>query len=194
MSTRRKLWLFAGVVGVTALLILIPLKAADLMPTDQPQTVVSQKNASIQASQAHTVELLELLRIWMLARDLELSKDQLIRFAPTFEELQRLKQQFREQRRGVIRRLEDVDRRASTPDEEAEALAAYSELEDTYWEEVQRLTGELNSMLTSKQQVKFALFNDTYRKKMQQLVTSLRQVGEAKQTRPGIDTVLKQQP
>ncbi len=191
MSRQKRLLWITITVGVAALLIFIPLRAADLRSSDQPTATESISTQKTDTAKTHTVELLELLRIWMLARELELSKEQMIQFTPLFEELQRVKDRFREDRRTIMAQLQKVSNLPTDEEEELAVLKARKDVENKYWQEVQRLTGELNSQLTPRQQIKFALFNDTYRQKMRQLIASLRQVGEANQ-KPYIDKIIEQ--
>lgn len=196
MNPQMKLWTVLAVVAVTALLILIPLRAADLKSSEtvKPSVAASEANAAMSTNLSpatRTVELLEVLRIWMLARDLELSKDQMTHFVPLFEELQRVKDRFREERRRASERLKAVDTADATEDEMVAALDAWQSVENKYWQEVQRLKSEMNAQLSPSQQVKFAIFNQTYPRKMRQLIASLKQVGEAK--KPHIDQLLEEQ-
>ena len=147
--------------------ILIPLKAED---THQKEDIA---------------EIVDVVRIWKLTSDISLSKEQLTSFYPKFNQVEELRKQYWLERRTALKNLKILDESDNTPEEELQtALDRLYEIEDNFVEKMKILRDELNSQLTLRQQVKFAISNDTFRRDVRQVLIRLKELGEFKKQQP----------
>lgn len=147
--------------------ILIPLKAED-----------THKSENI-------VEIVDVVRIWKLTNDLSLSTEQLMYFYPKFNQMQEFRKQYWIERKGALKNLRSLDERGDASEEELQtALDKLHEIEDNFSQNMETLRDELNSQLTLRQKVKFAISNDTFRRDVRQVLIRLKEFGEFKKQQP----------
>lgn len=147
--------------------ILIPLKAED-----------TRKGEDI-------AEVVDVVYIMKLTNDLSLSTEQLMAFYPKFKQMQELRKQYWLEKREALKNLKSFDEQANASEEELQtALDKLNEIEDNFAQNTKKLRDELNSQLTLRQKVRFALSNDTFRRDVRQVLIRLKELGEFKKQQP----------
>ena len=147
--------------------ILIPLKAED-----------TRKGENI-------AEIVDVIYIWKLTNDLSLSQEQLMSFYPKFNQMQELREQYWIEKREALKNLKSLDEQGNASEEELQtALDKLNEIESNFAQNMKTLRDELNSLLTLKQRVKFAISNDTFRRDVRQVLIRLKELGEFKKQQP----------
>jgi len=147
--------------------ILIPLKAED-----------THKGKNI-------AEIVDVVYIWKLTNDLSLSQEQLMSFYPKFNQMQELREQYWIKKREALKNLKSLDEQGDASEEELQtALDKLHEIEGNFAQNIKTLRDELNSQLTLKQRVKFAISNDTFRRDVRQMLIRLKDLVEVKKRQP----------
>ncbi|MBC8229202.1 hypothetical protein H8E77_06615 [bacterium] len=167
--TKKRLITIITVIAAAALAsaILIPLKAAD-----------TRKGENI-------AEVVDVVYIWKLTNDLSLSQEQLISFYPKFNQMQELREKYWIVKREALKNLKSLDEQGNASEEELQtALDKLNEIEGNFAQNIKTLREELNSQLTLKQRVKFAISNDTFRRDVRQMLIRLKELGEVKKRQP----------
>jgi len=161
MKNKKLMTLIITTVVVLALVILIPLKAANKAK-----------------SHGDTAEFIELIKIYKLTHELALSSEQMMAFYPKYNELQELRRQYTVANRRAIEEFQNLLAKENTSEKEFEdALNRYRETEDSIVQEMLNLRNELESPLSPKQKIKLMLFNYSFRRTVEK---TLRMVKELK--------------
>ncbi|HIE27115.1 TPA: hypothetical protein EYP66_07500 [Candidatus Poribacteria bacterium] len=164
-----------GLIIITTLIAAAILTSAILIPLKAEDTHQKEDIAGI----------VDVVRIWKLTSDLSLSKEQLTSFYPKFNQIEELRKQYWVERRKALKKLKILDERGDASEEELQtALGQLYEIEDNFAKNVETLKDELNSQLTLRQQVKFAISNDTFRRDVRQVLIRLKELGEFKKQQP----------
>lgn len=164
-----------GLITIITLIAAAALTSAILIPLKAEDTHKSKNIA----------EIVDVVRIWKLTNDLSLSKEQLISFYPKFNQMQELRKQYWIERREALNNLKSLDERGDASEEELQtALDKLREIEYNFAKNMETLRDELNSQLTLRQKVKFAISNDTFRRDVKQVLIRLKELGEFKKQRP----------
>jgi len=160
MKNKRLMTLVTITVVVLALVILIPLKAANKTK-----------------SHGDTAEFIEIIKMYKLVHELELSVEQLMTFYPKYNELQKLKRQYTVANRKAIEEFQTLLANENASDKECEdALNKYRETEDSIVQEMLNLRDELESPLSPKQRIKLMLFNYSYRRTVEKILRTLKEL------------------
>jgi anion-transporting ArsA/GET3 family ATPase len=159
----RYLLLFALLPVTLALVILIPRLKADTSP---------QK-----ANPKAMAELVEVLKIWKLINAVSPTAEQHGPLLMNFNELEKVKTQYRRQHRQAMDRLKqlkdvEIDSEAKRAEFKA-ALAHLQELESTFIDRRNQITEDINQFLTLEQQVKFRVFSDSYHRDLRKTLQTL---------------------
>ncbi|MBN2620348.1 hypothetical protein JXB22_04580 [candidate division WOR-3 bacterium] len=143
----RKLW----VVGV--ILIATAVYAAD----DDPRTII------------------ENVRIYRMTKELDLSSEQAIEFFPKLKELQKVEQQFTEEKNRILNELRGHISRGSA---DQEILSLLDEFESAHCRRLENLvtkTKEMFEILTPTQRAKFLVFQDDFNREIRELIKKVKQ-------------------
>jgi hypothetical protein len=164
------------------LIIIITLIAAAILTS----AILIPLKAEDNHHKEDIAEIVDVVRIWKLTSDLSLSQEQLTSFYPKFNRMEELRKQYLVERREALKKLKILDEQeGNTPEAELQtALDSLYEIEDNFAQNMERLKDELNSQLTLRQQVKFALSNDTFRRDVRQVLIRLKELGEFKKQQP----------
>jgi Spy/CpxP family protein refolding chaperone len=120
-------------------------------------------------------EEIETMKMWKMIEALNLSQEQSDRFLPAWRELQKAQKTFREKRENLFRILE-----ISLGEEKPKAgkikdILIQLEKERIFLEEVQqRFREKAKEILTLEQQAKLLLFEDSFEKKMMDIIRQYR--------------------
>jgi hypothetical protein len=157
--------IIAAVILTSA--ILIPLKAED-----------SRKGQDI-------AEIVDVVHVMKLTNELSLSTEQLMSFYPKYKQMQDFRKQYWLEKREALKNLRDLDEKSDVSEAELQtALNKLYEIEDKFVQDMAKLRNELNSELTLKQKVRFAISNDNLRRDVRQLLIKLKDLGEFKKRQP----------
>jgi hypothetical protein len=160
-----------GLITIIILIVAAALTSAILIPLKAEDT---RKGEDI-------AEIVDVVRIWKLTNDLSLSKEQLMSFYPKFNQIEEFRKQYWIDRREALQNLKSLDEQGDASEEELQtALDKLYEIEDNFAQNMETLRNELNSQLTLRQKVKFAISNDTFRRDVRQVLISLKELGEVK--------------
>jgi len=165
MKSKKRFVIIIAIAAFTsiALAILIPLKAED-----------SQKNK-------RTAGIVDVVRIWKLTNDLSLSIEQLKSFYPKFHQMEELRGRYLAEKGEALEKLKNLDENANASEAELQtALNEFYEIEDNFARNLKALRDELNSQLTLRQQVKFAISNATFRRDVRRVLIKLKELGASK--------------
>ena len=167
MKKKRLITIIILIAAALTSAILIPLKAED-----------TRKGENI-------AEIVDVIYIWKLTNDLSLSQEQLMSFYPKFNQMQELREQYWIEKREALKNLKSLDEQGNASEEELQtALDKLNEIESNFAQNMKTLRDELNSLLTLKQRVKFAISNDTFRRDVRQVLIRLKELGEFKKQQP----------
>lgn len=161
---RPYLLLLAILPIVLALVLLIPFIQADT-PPPQP------------APPSAMAELIEALKIWKLVDAVSPTSEQQAPLLSEFNKLEKLKAQYRQEHRGAMSRLKQLQ--TATVDSEAgraelqAALAHYREVEDGFIARRKQTMEEINQILTVEQQAQFVVFSYSYRQELKKTLQTL---------------------
>lgn len=161
---RRYLLLFTLLPLAFALVIVIPRIKAEAPPSQQ-------------TTQNATAELVELLKIWKLIDAVSPESEQSVPLLTKFNELEDLKAKYRQEHRGAINRLKQLE--ATKLDSEVKlpelqtALDQYRQIEVNFIARRKKIKEEISQILTVEQQAKFEVFSYSYRQDLKQTLESL---------------------
>ncbi|MBM3235403.1 hypothetical protein FJZ31_03790 [Candidatus Poribacteria bacterium] len=164
-----------GLITIIILIAAAALVSAILIPLKAEDTHKSEDIAGI----------VDVVRILKLTNDLSLSKEQLMSFYPKFNQMEELRKQYWVDRREALQNLKSLNEQGNASEEALQtALDKLHEIEDNFAQNMETLRNELNSQLTLRQQVKFAISNDTFRRDVRQVLIRLKELGEFKKQQP----------
>ncbi len=171
---RRYLPLLLVIPVALALVFLIPFIKADT-PSPRPTTP------------SEMAEFIETIKIWKLVDAVSPTSEQKMPLLSQFNKLEKLKTQYRQEYRGSMNRLKQlqatpVDSKVGLAELQA-ALTHHREVENGFIAERQKIMEEINQTLTVEQQARFVLFSYSYRqelKKTLQTLIALQERGQAK--------------
>ena len=161
--------------------VLIPLVIALLL---MHSALVAQPNPR---GGPPSQERLELIRLWRLIDELEITQEQSLKLFPVWSKHQRTIRDELESRRIVEEELEKLLERETVPDSELlgkiDALRAFgrreSELTTTFHK-------QLEDVLSVRQQAQFALFERRFRRDLRGIVKQFRDLdGDSRRNRGG---------
>lgn len=123
-------------------------------------------------------DLVETLEIYMIAkmkRALDLSPEQQERVIPLIEDLSASRRAFNHERRLVLMRLRPLVEDPQASDAEIrESLARMDRAESEFKEKERRSLEAIRSALTPRQEAKFILFRERFRREIQERLQRLR--------------------
>ncbi len=124
-------------------------------------------------------DLVETLEIYMIAkmkRTLDLSPEQQETVIPLIEDLSASRRAFNRERRLVLMRLRPLVEDPQASDAEIrESLARLRQAETAFEEKERRSLDAIRSALTPRQEAKFILFQERFRREIQERLQRLRQ-------------------
>jgi hypothetical protein len=161
---KYRYFLFLALLPVgLALVFLIPRIKAEPAPQQTPSSAMA--------------ELIEALKVWKLVDAVSPTSEQEAPLLAKFNKLEKLKAQYRQDYKGAINRLKQlqettIDADAKKKELEA-ALLHYYQVEDNFINQRKQILDELNQILTVEQQAKFVVFSYTYRKDLKDTLQTL---------------------
>jgi len=162
MKNKKLVTLTITTAVALALVILIPLKAANK-----------------HQSHDNTAALIEIIKIYKLVHELELSTKQLITFYPKYNKLQGLKRKYTIENRKAIKEFKELDAKENASEKECEdALNKYREIEQSIVQDMLNLRDELESQLSPKQKIKLMLFDYSYRRTVEKILKRVKELKE----------------
>ena len=173
-----------NIILIAALLALVlGLLLAIGAETDRPSVKASTGDIDIRLSREEIPGLVEIIKIWKLVDYLELKEEQLARFLPKFKELDDLRKKHYGNRREALAELRKLLEADSSEAQIKSALDHLRDIEAKYRQEEKQLEDTLNSILATKQQAQFVVFQDVYWRDMQRLVRNLRELSRLRERR-----------
>lgn len=116
-------------------------------------------------------EKLEMIRIWKLTEELNLSEDQSTQFFPKLKELQRIREEFERNRMKIIEEIENYLRNAKKYEKELKAKLQELELSESKFREAEaKIKKEIAAILTPEQQAKFMLFQMRFNEELRNVI------------------------
>jgi len=166
----------AAVIFVVVTVILVPLRA---------DTNKEKKESHLKIDE-ETLKLIKTIQVWKLVTDVSLSEEQLVSFLPVFNEQERLKWKFRHDRDNAIKRLRNLDKQQNVSEAKLKkAIDDYNTIERNFAQKMEAINKKLMSKLTTRQQVKYILFQDSYYRELRNTLVKIRELGrEEKQPIP----------
>ena len=168
---------------VVLLALVLGLLLAIGAETDRPSVKASTGDIDIRLSREEIPGLVEIIKIWKLVDYLELKEEQLARFLPKFKELDDLRKKHYGNRREALAELRKLLEADSSEAQIKSALDHLRDIEAKYSQEEKQLEDTLNSILATKQQAQFVVFQDVYWRDMQRLVRNLRELSRLRERR-----------
>ncbi len=121
-------------------------------------------------------EIIEKVRIYRLTKELDLSTEQAIEFFPKLNELQKIDNEFREQRREILVHLKELLGTGAPDNEITESLGAYERiLRDRVECEINKMR-EIRTMLTPSQQAKYLIFQDEFEREIREMIKEVKRL------------------
>lgn len=175
--TVRKVINIILIATVLALGVLLAIGAE----TGRPSASRSSRGIDIKLSKEEIPKLIEIIRIWKFVDELELKEEQLMEFLPRFKALDDLRIKYYTDRRRTVTELKKLLETDTSGDQLESAVGKLRKTKIEYRQKERQLADKLNSGLTIKQQAKFIVFQDGYRRDMYNLVRKLRELSELKE-------------
>jgi hypothetical protein len=175
------------VINVILIIVLLGLVLGLLLAigaeTDKPSARNHSGGIDIEISKEDIPKLVEIIRIWKLADELGLDDEQLLVFLPRFKELNDLRARYYISRRKAV---SDMKKLLEANPSESQVKSAVDDLrnaETKFRREERQSEDKLNSGLTVKQQAKFVVFQDVYRRDMYRLMKNLQELSNLREQR-----------
>lgn len=137
--------------------------------------------------------LVEIIRIWKIADELELNEEQLTWFLPKFKQLRDMRSRYYRTRRDGISELGKLLEAKASEEKLKSVVDEYRDSEVGFYREYGQLQDTLNSKLTVKQQASYIVFEDKYRDDIRRLIRTLRELSEQRKPLPPQPVPLKKQ-
>lgn len=168
-------------LGVLALLGWLLAIGAE---TEKGDPAKPSEDVNIQISRDEIPELIEIIRVWKLVNGLGgLEEEQLVKFLHRFKELDRLKGEYDKNRRETIDRLRKLLETNSSEDQIKAVLSEFKKVEDNFHQKERQIEDALASSLTVRQQARFLVFQDTYKRDIGRLIQNLKKLSEIREKR-----------
>ncbi len=129
-------------------------------------------------------EKLEMIRIWKLTEELNLSEDQSTRFFPKLKELKRVREEFEQNRMKIIEEIENYLRNAKKYEKELKAKIQELELSESKFREAEaKIKKEIAAILTPEQQAKFMLFQMRFNEELRNVIQRAKKMKKEMRTK-----------
>ncbi len=173
------------IVNICLIVALFVLVLGFLLATGSEDSKPAPKNTQDDTSLSQMKEdipkLVEIIRIWKLVDELGLQEDQLVKFLPRFKELTDLRFKHYRLRRTTSDELRKSLGANSSDEKLKSTLNRARNAEADFEQKEGQLENELYSILTVKQQAKFAVFQDSYYRDMRRLIGQLKELSDLKE-------------
>jgi len=143
----------------------------------------SEEKTVIDLSKKDIPKLVEIIRIWKLVDELELKEDQLVEFLPRFKELEHVQGEYYRNNREHLSKLKTLLDSESSDQKMKAAIDEFRKSGMEIRQKEQELKDKLYSGLSPKQQAKFIVFQDVYRRDMKRLIGNLQKLSKLKNQR-----------
>ncbi len=166
------------VLAVAALILALGLLLAI---GDETERQVPQKRPSgmdIGLSSEEIPHLVEIIRVWKLVDELGLNEDQLVKFLPNFKKQIDLVEEYSRNRREIVTTLSELLETNASAAELKSAIDKVRNSERNFFSTYGELNDALEANLNVKQQAKFIIFQDRYRRDMKRLTNALRKLSD----------------
>ena len=142
---------------------------------------VDQDDVNLSQLREDIPKLVEIIRIWKLVDELELQEEQLVKFLPRFKEINNLRAKNYRLRRTTADELRKLLETDSSEEKFKSTLSRARNATVDFRQKEKRLEDELYSILSVKQQAKFAVFQDSYYRDMRRLIGQLKELSDLKE-------------
>jgi uncharacterized protein YjiS (DUF1127 family) len=159
-------------------------KSIKISEKNLPETL--PRTTNIDLSQEDMPKLIEIIRIWKLIDSVELEKigeDKLVLFLAKYKQLDKIRFQYHKDRIGNIEKLKKLLDSNAANEEIKLALNDLTKIDETFEQNEKKISDDLNSSLTPKQQAEFIVFQDTNWREMRQMVRNLKELSTLKEQR-----------
>ncbi len=119
-------------------------------------------------------EVIENVKIFMLTKKLDITKEQASQLFPTINELQKIDQEFREKR---LEALHEMKRLINSNASEQEINNVIREYEDAYNKKIEnekKRFSELKKILTPIQQAKYLIFQEEFEGEIRNIINEIK--------------------
>ena len=168
---------------IASLVLIFGLLLAIAADNDKPSEQETNESMGISLSREEIPKLVEIIRIWKLVDELKLKEEQLLEFLPRFKELSDLTVNYYRNRREILHKLRTDLEGNPSEDEIRPIVNEFRDAEVKFRQRERELEDALNSSLTVRQQAKYALFRDSYRRDMNRLVRNLQELSKLRDRR-----------
>lgn len=173
-----------NVILIMVLLALVLVLLAIGAETNRPSTKNPTGRIDIRLSKEEIPKLVEIIRIWKLVDELELEEEQLVKFLLWFKESNDLRARHYRSRRDAVAKLRELLEADSSEDRLKSAMDELKSIETKFHQKEKQLENTLNSILTVKQQAKYTVFRDVYKRDMQRLMRNLQELSNLREQPP----------
>lgn len=169
MNRNRFMILGAAAIFIVVTVILVPLRV---------DTNKEKKESHYLKTDEETLKLIKTIQVWKLVTDVSLSEEQLVSFLPVFNEQERLRWKFRHDRDNAIERLRNLDKQQNVSEAKLKkAIDDYNTIEKNFAQKMEAINKKLMSKLTTRQQIKYILFQDSYYRELRNTLVKIRELG-----------------
>jgi uncharacterized protein YjiS (DUF1127 family) len=151
-----------------------------------PETLPRTATTNVDLSQEDMPKLIEIIRIWKLIDSVELEKigeEKLVLFLAKYKQLDKIRFQYHKDRIDNIEKLKKLLDSNAASEQIKLVLNDLKKIDETFVQSEKKISDELNSSLTPKQQAEFIVFQDTNWREMRQMVRNLKELSTLKEQR-----------
>lgn len=148
------------------------------------QPVNNSNNIDFQISKEEIPKLVEVIKIWKLVDELELSnfnEDKLTRFLAKYRQLETIRGEYWKNRSEGISKIKKLIDTNASEEQIKLALDELNKLDANFFEKDRQIKESINSILTAKQQAELIIFQDTHWRDMKNLVRDLERISQIRE-------------
>ncbi len=159
---------------------------ADIDSRTKPIQPVSDNNNKIdfQISKEEIPKLAEVIKIWKLVDELELSnfsEEKLARFLVKYRQLETLRGEYWKNRNEGINKLKKLIDTDASEGQIKLALDELNKVDTNFFEKERQIKESINNILTAKQQAELIIFQDNHWRDMKDLVRKLEKISQIRE-------------
>jgi Spy/CpxP family protein refolding chaperone len=118
--------------------------------------------------------IIQKVKIYRLVQELDLTTEQSVQFFPKLEEMQKIEQEFNEQRMEILDQLKDLVNDDGKDAEISNLIAQYEEIHRERAQKHLEKMGELWKILTPVQQAKYLLFEEKFNREIREMIKQVK--------------------